>query len=196
MSHYFTNNDKTLKSNPKRIAFRAHNEDITCITDHGVFAKDGLDRGTTVLLQYLTIDPTAKTALDLGCGYGPIGITLAKAYDLELDMVDVNRRALDLTRQNLALNNVKATVLESDGFTALNKVYDLIVTNPPIRVGKEKLYSLLASTKDYLQPNGSLWFVINKKHGAESALRFIQTVFETVTVVGKSKGFFVIHCRK
>jgi 16S rRNA (guanine1207-N2)-methyltransferase len=196
MSHYFTKSDSTLKSNPKRIAFRAHNEDITCITDHGVFAKDGLDRGTNVLLQYLTIESSAKTALDLGCGYGPIGITLAKAYDLAVDMTDVNQRALDLATQNLALNNVKATVLESDGFTALTKVYDLIVTNPPIRVGKETLYSLLSSTKDHLQPNGSMWFVINKKHGAESALRFIQTVFETVTVVGKHKGFYVIQCRK
>lgn len=196
MSHYFSQTNNTLKSNPKRIAFRACNEDFECITDHGVFAKDGLDRGTAVLLDYLTVEPTVKTALDLGCGYGPIGLVLTKVFHLDVDMVDVNPRAIELATNNLALNHVTATVLSSDEWEHTNRQYDMIVSNPPIRVGKDILYPLLASTYDALLPGGTFWFVINKKHGANSAITFIETIYNDVTVIGRSKGFHVIQCRK
>lgn len=194
MPHYFTNDEQAQQSNPKRIAFRAHKTDVVCWTDHGVFARHGLDRGTKVLLDYLVVDDGVNTALDLGCGYGPIGITLAAAYDLDVDMVDVNKRALELTEENLKLNHQTATVKESDGFTNVDKSYDLIVSNPPIRIGKKQLYGLLQNAASHLNENGQFWFVINKKHGALSAITFVESIYTNVTVVGKSKGFFVIKC--
>ncbi len=196
MSHYFTNENETLKSNPQAIAFRVHNTDFTCMTDHGVFSKESLDRGTAVLLDYLTINPDYKNALDLGCGYGPIGLVLQKVFHLAVDMVDINERALALCRDNLQTNQVVANVFASDGFSAVTQTYDIIVTNPPIRVGKTKLYELLQTSYDYLNDDGEFVFVMNKKHGAESALKFIQNTFKNVTVIGKKKGFYVIACKK
>ena len=196
MSHYFSQENSTIKSNPKRIAFRAHNEDFICVSDHGVFAKDNLDRGTKVLLDHLVVPTGTTTVLDLGCGYGPIGLVLAKVYGLDVDMIDVNPRALALAKTNLEENNVVANVFASDGFEQVEKSYDLIVTNPPIRVGKPKLYDLLQSTYEHLVDSGELWFVIHKNHGAKSALQFIQTVYGNVTVVGRDKGFQIIRCQK
>ncbi|QMS85357.1 class I SAM-dependent methyltransferase [Candidatus Xianfuyuplasma coldseepsis] len=196
MSHYFTNNDKTLKSNPQVIAFRVHDTDFSCTTDHGVFSKDSLDRGTAVLLNHLKVEATAKTALDLGCGYGPIGLVLHRVFGLEVDMVDVNERALSLATTNIKQNDAIATVFYSDGFNDVNRSYDLIVSNPPIRVGKEKLYQLLSGAVHHLHPGGSFVFVINKKHGAKSALHYVETIYSSVEVLGKDKGFYVITCKK
>jgi 16S rRNA (guanine1207-N2)-methyltransferase len=196
MPHYFSEDNHTLKSNPKTIAFRVHNEDYSCLTDHGVFAKDGLDRGTSVLLKFLEIPSDAKTALDLGCGYGAIGLVLAKHYALDVDMIDINKRAVELSTKNVESNQVQATVFHSDGFDSVTKTYDVIVSNPPIRIGKQPLYDLFKQAKDYLQEGGEFTFVINKKHGAQSALAFVQSVYDTVTVVGKQKGFYVITCKK
>ena len=142
MSHYFTTQGNETKSNPIRIAFRAHGQSFTCETDHGVFSRLNLDRGTKVLLDFLTVSKNVKRALDLGCGYGPIGLVLAKAHCLKVDMSDVNERALNLAKINLTLNNVNANIVQSDGFQNLPGTYDLIVSNPPIRIGKQKLYEL------------------------------------------------------
>lgn len=196
MSHYFTNNDKTLKSNPQVIAFRVHDTDFFCTTDHGVFSKDSLDRGTSVLLKHLPVDDAVQTALDLGCGYGPIGLVLNRVYGLHVDMVDVNERALSLAAKNITRNHATARVFSSDGFEDVQDSYDLIVSNPPIRVGKEKLYELLSGAVHHLHDDGSFVFVINKKHGAKSALAYVETIYTSVEVIGKDKGFYVITCKK
>lgn len=196
MPHYFSEDNDTLKSNPKEIAFRVHNTDFSCTTDHGVFAKDGLDRGTEVLLKYLEVDPDYTTALDLGCGYGTIGLVLGKVFQLDVDMVDINKRAIDLSIQNSIHNEVKTNVFYSDGFEKISKNYNLIVTNPPIRVGKQKVYQLLENAKNYLTENGTLVFVINKKHGAISAIKYVETIYQAVEIVGKDKGFYVVACKK
>jgi len=196
MPHYFSEDNHTLKSNPQAIAFRAYETDFTCTTDHGVFAKGGLDRGTAVLLKYLDVPGGTRNVLDLGCGWGAIGIVLGKVFDLAVDMTDVNPRALELTRANLAANDVTADVFQSDGYERINKQYDLIVTNPPIRIGKQRLYELLDGAGDHLTEDGSLVFVINKKHGADSALKHVKTVYESVEILGRQKGFQVIKCKK
>jgi len=195
MPHYFSEDNDTLKSNPKEIAFRVHGTNFTCFTDHGVFAKDGLDRGTYVLLQYLKVDSSMIHALDLGCGYGSIGLVLAKTFGLTVDMVDVNQRAIDLSNQNAAINGVNVRVFYSQGFEQITKTYDLIVTNPPIRIGKQHMYKLFEDAKNHLTKNGELVFVINKKHGALSAIKYVETLYQNVEIIGKSKGFFVISCK-
>jgi 16S rRNA (guanine1207-N2)-methyltransferase len=196
MSHYFSNQTETLKSNPKRIAFRAVGMDFYCNTDNGVFSKNSLDRGTKVLLEFLEVNPAFHTALDLGCGYGPIGLVLSKRYQLQVDMIDVNARAIELAKSNVILNKTKANVIESDGVSTLDKKYDIVVTNPPIRVGKIKLYELLDDAYSHLLPNGELWFVINKKHGALSAVKHMSNICDAISVIGKSKGFMVVRCIK
>ena len=194
MNHYFTN-DESLKSNPKVIAFSIKNTPLKFNTDDGVFSKGSFDRGTEVLLNFLDVEDHHKTALDLGCGYGVVGTYLQKAYDIEVDLVDVNQRAITLAKSNLDLNNVKGNVFESDGLNSVTKSYDLIVTNPPIRAGKEIVYRFFEDSKKHLKKNGDFYVVVNKKHGAESAFRKLDTIYGVVELVGRKKGFHVYKCR-
>lgn len=189
MSYYFTNDEK-LKSEVKKISIIINNLSLSFYTDNGVFSKKGLDFGTRTLLENL---PLLKgQILDIGCGYGPIGIYIAKKYNLSVDMVDINLRSLDLTFKNSLLNNVKTNVFESDLYSNITKKYDFIVTNPPIRVGKNILYKLLFEAKNYLNKNGELWLVVNKDQGAKSLVKDLSKEYET-TVICKNKGFFVIR---
>ena len=196
MSHYFSEKNETLKSNPQKIAFRVNNTPLECITDHGVFSKDSFDRGTEILLQYVQVEDTYTTALDLGCGYGVVGIYLNKVFGLDVDMVDINERALDLAKKNLELNHTKGNVFKSNGLDNVSRKYDLIVTNPPIRAGKETVYRFFEDSSEYLKENGTLYVVINKKHGADSAKRKLQTIYNTVNLAGRKKGFQVYVCKK
>jgi 16S rRNA (guanine1207-N2)-methyltransferase len=196
MNHYFSESSETLKSNPKKIAFRVKNTPLEFVTDHGVFSKDSLDRGTEVLLEYLTIKDTDQEILDLGCGYGVVGIYINKAYGVHVDMVDINERALDLAKQNVILNQANCDVFKSDGCDNLSKTYDCIITNPPIRAGKEIVYRFFTDAHKYLTENGVLFVVINKKHGADSAFRKLESIYSSVTLVGRQKGFHVYKCEK
>ncbi len=195
MTHYFSEDNNTLKSNPKVIAFSVNNTPLEFKTDNGVFSKSNLDRGTEVLLKYLEIDESTKNVLDLGCGYGTIGIYINKKYGLSVDMVDINQRAIELSIHNVELNSTEANVFKSDGFLNIEKKYDLIITNPPIRTGKELIYKFFGDAVSYLNKNGSLILVINKKHGAESALKFLKTLYSNIEILGRKKGFYVIKCK-
>ena len=196
MPHYFSEDNDTLKSNPKEIAFRVNGIELELKTDNGVFAKDGFDRGTNVLLQYAEFDEKMESVLDLGCGYGVIGIYLSKKFDVSPDMIDVNRRAVQLTADNIFKNNAKGQSFYSEGFKNVTKKYDCIITNPPIRVGKKVMYQLLDDAINYLYEDGRLLLVINKKHGALSAIKHLETIYRKVDVLGKNKGFYVIICKK
>jgi 16S rRNA (guanine1207-N2)-methyltransferase len=196
MSHYFSEKNETLKSNPHKIAFRVNDTPLEFVTDHGVFSKDSFDRGTEVLLHFLNVDNKYKSALDLGCGYGVVGVYLNKVFDLEVDMVDINERALELAKQNITLNHTKGNVFKSNGLNEVTKKYDLIVTNPPIRAGKETIYRFFQDSFHHLEEDGTLYLVINKKHGADSAKRKLETIYNTVELEGRSKGFHVYRCKK
>lgn len=190
MSYYFSNDDK-LKSEIKTIKVKINNTIYSFYTDNGVFSKKGLDFGTRTLLE--NIPPLKGEILDLGCGYGAIGIHLAKYGNV--DMVDVNKRSIDLAIKNGKLNNVNINVFESDGFKNITKKYDYIVTNPPIRVGKTKLYELLFQAKEHLKDNGIMYLVINKDQGAKSVLKDLNKEYET-SIINKNKGFYIIKCQK
>jgi len=196
MPHYFSADNNTIKSNPKVIAFRVNNEDLKFNTDHGVFSKDNYDRGTEVLLSFLAVDRKFRTALDLGCGYGVIGIYLSKAYGLKVDMVDINKRAVELSKSNTELNSITADVYESDSFSNIKKTFDLIVLNPPIRAGKEIYYKMFEESINYLNENGEFIIVINKKHGADSAINKLGTIYKNISIIGKKRGFYVVQCQK
>ena len=117
-------------------------------TDRGVFSKNGIDYGSRVLLENYQSEG-AKTLLDVGCGYGTLGLTLAKKFDLSVTMVDVNSRALDLCRQNAIDNAVSNAEIElSNIYEAVSEKYDAIISNPPIRAGKEVVHEILTGAFD------------------------------------------------
>ena len=192
MSHYFEN-DETLKSKEKETLAKINNIDFKFITDNGVFSKKGLDFGTRTLLETLEIDKIKGKILDFGCGYGPIGIYIAKMTDGEVHMIDINRRVLELARKNVYLNHVNVKIYESNIYSNVTDKFDYIISNPPIRVGKKILYEILFKAKDYLNKNGELWIVVSKDQGAKSLVKDLEKEYK-VTIKNKNKGFYIIQC--
>ena len=193
MSHYFTN-DINLKHNVDKKNVVINGKEFTFFTDNGVFSKKGLDFGTRTLLESLP-EELKGDILDFGCGYGPIGIYLKKNYDCEVDMLDINERSISLAKKNADLNNAEVNIFLSDIYSNVNKKYDYIVTNPPIRVGKQILYKILFDAKDYLKENGKIYLVINKDQGAKSLMKDLANSYK-VSLVNKNKGFSVICAEK
>ena len=130
--------------------------------------------------------------LDLGCGYGAIGIIISKITNSNVTMSDVNKRAIHLTKMNAKKNNVSVNVIESDGYLNINNKFDYVISNPPIRVGKKVLYKLLIDTKEHLKENGKLIIVIRKEQGALSLMKDMSTYYN-IEILDKSKGFMIIE---
>ena len=166
-------------------------------TDSGVFSRTELDRGTEVLLDTLP-EAVSGRVLDMGCGWGIIGVAVGKHWpDTQITMADINQRACDLSRKNAQANGVQATVIESDGYEkVLGNAYDLILQNPPIRAGKSVIYKMFADASACLTETGQLWLVIRKQQGAPSAITYLKTLFEEVETLEKKSGFWIIRCRK
>lgn len=189
MPHYFTNDE--LKSEEREILVKINKLDFVFTTDNGVFSKNGLDFGTRSLLENIDIDGIKGDVLDFGCGYGPIGIYISKVKNIKVDMVDINERALNLSRKNSLKNKVETNIFYSDRYLNIDKKYDYIITNPPIRVGKNILYEIIFESLKHLKKNGKLYFVINKDQGAKSLIKDLENEFKVI-LVKKNKGFYVI----
>lgn len=194
MAHYFEN-DETLKSEEKKIKVNIKNEQYSFLTDNGVFSKKGLDFGTRTLLESLEIDNICGKVLDLGCGYGPIGIFVSKNSKAEIHMIDINKRSLQLARKNIEINQTKAKIYESNIYENVKDKFDFIITNPPIRIGKKMLYEILFDAKKHLNDNGELWIVINKDQGAKSLIKDLEKEY-SVVIKNKNKGFYIICATK
>jgi 16S rRNA (guanine1207-N2)-methyltransferase len=195
ISHYFSKDNDLLASNRKTIRFVVHSHLYEMETDIGVFSKAGLDYGTRVLLENISLEP-GLDVLDLGCGYGPIGIVAAKEFSSLVVMADINLRAVELAEDNAKQNNVQLTVVQSDGFANITGFFDAILMNPPIRTGKKVIYALFENAREHLKPEGRLILVINKNQGAESALSFLRTIYGKAEVLGKKSGYCVISSQK
>ena len=191
MNHYFTNEE--VKSELRKINVNISDKKFVFNVDNGVFSKKGLDFGSRSMIEALLTESLSGKALDVGCGYGPIGIILSSFFNLSFDMIDVNKRAVHLCEMNIKENKVNCNTFVSDIYENVNKKYDFIVTNPPIRAGKEIVYKILFEAKDYLLPGGVLYFVVNKYQGANSMVRDLSKVAK-VDVLKNNKGFFVIKC--
>ena len=195
MSQYF-DNDKNIKSEKRLIKFNFNNKEFSIYSDNGVFSKDRFDYGTRVLLSNIDIFKLRGNVLDLGCGLGVVGIILGTFNkNINIDMIDVNERAILLSRENLMLNNVKANIFVSDIYKAVNKKYNYIITNPPIRAGKNVIRGFLLGSYDYLKDDGILYFVMRKDHGVKSMIGELSVKFNT-SIVNKDKGFYVVLCTK
>lgn len=195
MSQYF-DNDKSIKSEKRSIKFYFRNREYSLISDNGVFSKDKFDYGTRVLLESINIDDLSGNVLDLGCGIGVVGIILKSINkNINVDMVDVNERAIELTRENLKLYSFDNNVFVSDVYENVKCKYDYIITNPPIRAGKDIVRRFLLGSYDYLKDNGTLYFVMRKDHGAKSMIKELENIFD-VKVINRDKGFFVVRAFK
>ena len=195
MKQYFTN-DPDREPNRREITFWFRGKQLHFISDDGVFSKETLDFGSRLLLE-ATVDLDLKgRLLDLGCGLGYLGILL-KIYhpELSVSMSDVNETAVALAKENSVLHRQDNVVFAADGIPA-DTEYDYIVTNPPIRTGKENVHRLLLEAYEHLVPNGRMYFVIQKKQGAQSALSFMLTQGAAAEIVARKSGYWVIEAAK
>lgn len=193
MSHYFTDNSK-LKKNRREITFRFLGINYTLTSDDGVFSKDGLDKGTEVLLETVLKNEIVSPVADLGCGIGVVGVLLnTSTTNLTVDGFDVNPRAVELANINYQKYKVNGKNIVNDGIVG---AYNTVISNPPIRVGKEKLYNIFNNIYDSLNQNGSFYFVIRKQHGAKSAQAKCNELFGNCTLLKKDYGFYVYKSEK
>ena len=192
--HYYTAAPQSAHK-PAQVSFDYRGHSLTFATDSGVFSRTELDRGTEVLLDALP-ETVAGSVLDMGCGYGVIGVAVGKQWpETQITMADINQRACSLSRDNARANGVQAQVLESDGYEkVMDRHYDLILQNPPIRAGKAVIYKMFADASHCLNLGGELWLVIRKQQGAPSAMTYLKTLFETVEAVEKKSGFWILRC--
>lgn len=199
MSHYFTDN-RHLEQNRKEISFRFWCFNYSFISDAGVFSKDGIDTGSKILMESIvnTVQALGENVLDVGCGYGTIGVILGKIYPgSKFEMVDVNPRALELAKLNAERNEVEASIHESFCLDSVERNdYSDIITNPPIRAGKQVIYQIFTDAYHHLAPQGHLWVVIRKQHGAESARKKLMDLFANCDVIHKEKGFWILKATK
>ena len=194
--HYYTRVPQS-KSHPVGCEYTYRGIPLTFQTDAGVFSKGEVDTGTRLLLEALPEEMSGEI-LDLGSGWGVIGISIAKKWpETKVTLADVNTRALDLSRENAKRNRAEVACVESDGMAALaGRTFDAVVTNPPIRAGKQVIYQMFADAANALKPGGALYLVIRKQQGAESCMKYLQTIYDSVEKIDKSGGFWVIQAMR
>lgn len=198
MSHYFDNNPE-LNHKIKTLNLSLEGTNLSLLSDRGVFSNKEIDEGSIVLLKQILKQDFGPQILDVGCGYGTLGLFLAKHYkESDVTLFDVNERAVILTKENIIQNKItNAHVYVADNYQALRKhSFDLIVINPPIRAGKKVYYPLLSAAKDYLTDGGKLMFVIRKSHGAKSAMKYVSEHYKKVEELKKDAGFYVYKATK
>ena len=170
-------------------------QQMTFLTDAGVFSKKMIDYGSRVLLSALEFNKK-EMLLDVGCGYGTLGLTLAKAQELEVTLVDINQRALDLARKNADANQVSADIFQSNVYEQVTGQFHHIISNPPIRAGKQVVHEVISGSYDHLLADGDLTIVIQKKQGAPSAKTKMEEVFGNCETLKKDKGYYILRSVK
>jgi len=193
--HYYTKNP-TSDHNERDITASIFGMDFIFTTDAGVFSRDGVDPGTRTLIEALP--EIEGRALDLGCGWGAAGLPVAKKNPgCTVVMTDINERAAELSRRNAKRNGVSnVEIITGDGLESVTGEFSAIFTNPPIRAGKQKIYSMFADCKDHLVAGGCLYIVIRKQQGAPSALKYLTELYGEAEVIDRSGGYWVIRAAK
>ncbi|TKD67172.1 class I SAM-dependent methyltransferase [Pseudalkalibacillus hwajinpoensis] len=196
--HYYTKNP-SVKSDRIRIAEELRGRRFQFTTDSGVFSKKEVDFGSKLLIDTFEEPEIEGDIVDVGCGYGPIGISLASEFsNRRFYLLDVNERATELAMNNAiksSVNNV--TVMESDQLSAVkDKTFASVITNPPIRAGKQVVHGILEEAHEVLKKDGTLWVVIQKKQGAPSAINKLEEMFKHVETVVKKKGYYILKAVK
>ena len=196
--HYYSKTQK-VESNPKYWDFILNNQSFRFKTDNGVFSKREVDFGSRLLIETFEEPNIEGDILDVGCGYGPIGLSAAKKMPSRLiHMVDINERALELARENAELNDLNnVKIYESDRLENVGGAkFAVILTNPPIRAGKQIVHDIFEQSVERLHSGGNLWVVIQKKQGAPSAIEKLTELFAEVETVVKKKGYYILRAKK
>lgn len=199
MNHYYSEKPSS-KSDVKEIEFHFLNKNFTFLTDSGVFSKSKIDFGSELMLKTFLKHNTLKEGnfLDIGCGYGPVGI-ITKSFipDLNIYLSDINERALELAEKNMKLNNISEyNIIKSFIFDNIHKNFDCILSNPPIRAGKDIIFRIYEESWKHLNNNGVFYCVIQTKHGAKSTFKKLEEIFgncETLTIDG---GYRILFSKK
>lgn len=193
LEHYFTNN-ADLKSEIRTISYHYQSKSFEFFSDNGVFSKDKIDYGSRLLVETILKQEKRNnlSILDIGCGYGFMGIVVASILNSEVTMCDVNKRALHLAERNMSKNKIRGTTILSNAYENIIDQYDIIITNPPIRAGKEVVLDIVINAKNHLKEKGSLWFVVRKDQGAKSIIKEVLK-YGTCEIVEKSKGFYIMR---
>ncbi|ULG71823.1 class I SAM-dependent methyltransferase [Macrococcus brunensis] len=198
MSHYYSE-EQDVVSNPVHFTYTYETHELKLKTDSGVFSKGSIDFGSNVLVRaFLQEDRRYSKILDVGCGYGPIGLMIASVYtDSAVHMVDVNARALSLAEENASTNHIdNVNIYKSDALSQVEETFDAILTNPPIRAGKEVVNQILDQSYERLEDAGVLYVVIQKKQGMPSAKKRMEGLFGNVEVLSKDKGYYILKSVK
>ena len=193
MNHYFKNDDK-LKSEKRVLDLYINDNKLSFVSDVGVFSNTQIDYGSYTFLKTILKEEKVDRLLDVGCGYGVLGITLKYLHHANVvDMVDINERAVLLTKENIEYYKFSnSNCFVSNGFESINRKYDRIVINPPIRAGKEVIYKMFDDSVNHLNENGALYIVIKKSLGAPSAMKKLSTIYKNVEIIKKDKGYYII----
>ncbi|MBR2567480.1 MAG: class I SAM-dependent methyltransferase [Paenibacillus sp.] len=196
-NHYYSDKPQTAHDRKTtEVVLRGYS--LRLVTDAGVFSKNGIDYGSRVLIDAMELQSGAQV-LDVGCGYGPIGLTAAKLVpDGHVTMIDINERAVELSRENAKENGISnVTIMQSNLLTGIKQHdFDVILTNPPIRAGKETVHAIFEQSYLHLKTGGALWIVIQKKQGAPSAKAKLESLFTRVEEVTKDKGYRIFKAVK
>jgi 16S rRNA (guanine1207-N2)-methyltransferase len=193
VNHYFISNEALL-TDERSFNFTFRGDVFTFTTNNGLFSNSRVDYASQLLME--NVPALSGSLLDIGCGYGPIGIVMAKTYSLALTMCDINETALRYAAINAKQNNVTAEIIHSDGFNNVPGAYDTILLNPPIHAGKDSIFKIYKQTPAHLNPGGAFYIVIQKKHGAESHASALKDIFENVEAVYKKKGYLIYKAYK
>ncbi|MGG1555987.1 class I SAM-dependent methyltransferase [Paenibacillus ferrarius] len=195
--HYYTQ-QPTVKRNVQTTKDVLRGRSLTFLTDSGVFSKNGVDYGSRHLIETMDFPEDAKV-LDVGCGYGPIGLSAALMCPKgHVTMVDINERAIELSMQNAKQNGItNVTILQSDVLEQVKEQqFDVVLTNPPIRAGKDVVHRIFEDAHACIVEGGSLWVVIQKKQGAPSAMKKLESLYAEVEEVSKDKGYRILKATK
>lgn len=195
--HYYSAKP-SARSSPTIMEGHMRGRVFQLTTDHGVFSRKGIDRGSILLANTATI-PDGSVVLDLGCGYGPVGIAVAATVPgCTVWMTDINERAVRLSEENARRQGVvtQTHFACGDGVSQIpvEVVFDVILLNPPIRAGKDTVWSLYRQARERLRANGALWIVIQKKQGAQSSETYLRSLFASVSVAARDQGFRILRC--
>lgn len=198
MAHYYSEKQDDIESNPSEFIFNFKDHSFKFHTDNGVFSKEYIDYGTFAMLKAFTPNNIDLPILDMGAGYGPIGIVVSKLYNKETHMCEINERAYNLILKNIEENKANSVAYHSNLFDNLPSelIFSSVITNPPIRAGKDVVFKIYEGAYERLTTNGELWVVIQKKQGAPSSKEKLISLFGNCEIVNRDRGYYILKSVK
>jgi 16S rRNA (guanine1207-N2)-methyltransferase len=198
MSHYYSEKQDDIESNPSEFIYKFNDHSFKFHTDNGVFSKEYVDYGSYAMLKEFKPNNIDLPILDMGSGYGPIGIIVSKLHNKEVHMCEINERAYNLSLKNIKENDANCIAYHSNLYEKLpdNLIFSSIITNPPIRAGKDVIFSIYEGAYTHLAIGGELWVVIQKKQGAPSTKAKLEEIFNNCEIMKRDKGYYILKSIK